>query len=161
MAAIITIRVNTGTNAGTQSAAVSGIDLISADNATNSLANRQTNPIDAGGQSYEKWLTARVDAAPDNGVSDFELWGDGDVDANTTLYVGITGTGATPTDSVSSVAVADFTNYVTGSRLAWDAGPYDTIGDTTDFAVFQLAVAAGASPGNWTQETIYYAYTET
>jgi hypothetical protein len=51
MAATVTIRVYTGASAGTESSAVSGIDLISADNATNSLANRQANPITAGDRS--------------------------------------------------------------------------------------------------------------
>jgi hypothetical protein len=162
MAATLTVRVNTGTSAGTQSDAVTGIDFISADNATNSLVNRQAYPIAAGGApSYEKWLTLRVDVAPDNGVTNFEVWGDGAVDANTTLYAGVTGTAATPVNTTSSVATADFTDYTTGSRLTWDAASLTTVGDVTDFLVLQLVASASAEPGNWTQETIYYSYTET
>ena len=71
MAASVSIRVCTGANAGTESAAVSGIDFLSADNATNSTANRQANPITAGNKSYEKWLRAEVDTAPDNAVDNF------------------------------------------------------------------------------------------
>ena len=68
MAASVSIRVCYGANAGTESAAVSGIDLISADNATNSTANRAAYPITAGESSYEKYIRAEVDTAPDNAV---------------------------------------------------------------------------------------------
>ena len=43
MVASLSVRVYTGSSAGTESAVVTGIDFISADNATNSLANRQAN----------------------------------------------------------------------------------------------------------------------
>jgi len=160
MAATVTIRVNTGASAGTQSGAVSGIDLISADNATNSTTNRQTYPITAGGKSYEKWITARVDVAPDNYVNNFELWGDGAVQSSTALYVGKTASGVTPTNSDSTVATNAWTGYLTGSRFAWHATNMTGIGSVTDFAVFQLDVNADAAAGNWTQETINYSFDE-
>ena len=56
MVATLTLRVYTSTAAGTESAAVTGIDLISADNATNTLGNRQTNPITVNTNSFVKWL---------------------------------------------------------------------------------------------------------
>jgi len=71
MVATLTLRVYTGTNAGTESATVTGIDMISADNATNSLANRQANPISVGTKSYDKWLKLKLSTAPDNGVTNF------------------------------------------------------------------------------------------
>ena len=160
MAATVTIRVNTGTNAGTQSGAVSGIDLISADNATNSSANRQTYPITAGGRSYEKWITARVDVAPDNYVNNFELWGDGAVQQSTSLYVGKTATGVTPTSGDSTVATNDWTQQTSGGKFAWHATNMTGVGSTTDFAVLQLDVNADAAAGNWTQETIDYSFDE-
>lgn len=160
MAATVTIRVNTGTNAATQSGAVSGIDLISADNATNSPANRSAYPITAGDKSYEKWLTARVDVAPDNYVNNFELWGDGAVQGSTALYVGKTNSGVTPTSADSSVATNDWTNYTSTSKFAWHATNMTGVGSATDFAVFQLDVNADAAAGNWTQETLNYSYDE-
>jgi len=160
MAATVTIRVNTGASAGTQSGAVSGIDLISADNATNSPANRSANPITAGEKSYEKWLTARVDAAPDNYVNNFQAWGDGAVQSSTTLYVGKTDTGVTPTNGDSTVATNAWTNYTSTSQFAWHATNMTGIGSVTDFLVFQLDVDADAAAGNWTQETINYSYDE-
>ena len=161
MAAVLTVRVNTGTNAGTESGAVTGIDLISADNATNSLANRQANPITVNSNSFEKWITLKVDTAPANAVTNFLVWGDGAVQAETTLNWGATGTGATPTASTSSVATADFDSCVSGSKCTWDSASYTAQNDTTDFLVLQLVVGAAASPGNWTQETINYSYDET
>lgn len=159
MTATVSIRVYTGTNAGTQSGAQTGIDFISADNATNSSGNRTSNPIVAGNNSYEKWLKARVDAAPDNSVGNFKFWTDGGVAANTTLYAGVTATGATPTASNSSVATTDATTYVSGSKLTWHAGTLTTIGDLTDYLVLQLRTSASATQGNWS-ETLNYSYDE-
>lgn len=160
MAATVTIRVNTGTDAGTESEAVTGIDLISADNATNTLDNRTANPITAGNSSFEKWLTAVVDAAPDNYVDTFEAWGDGTVQASTALYVGVTATGVTPTSADSTVATNAWTSYTSGAKFAWHATDLTGVGSTTDFLVFQLDVDADAAAGNWTQETLNYSYNE-
>jgi hypothetical protein len=161
MAATLGLHVYTGASAGTESGVVTGIDLISADNATNSLANRQANPITVGTSSYEKWLKLKISATPDNAVSNFLVWGDGGVDTSTDLEVGVTASGATPTDGGSTVATNDFTTYTSGNKLTWDAGPYTNTNDTTDYLVFQLNVDSDASPGNWTQETVSYSYDET
>lgn len=166
MAATITVRVYTGTNAGTESSSVTGIDFISADNATNSLANRQANPITVGTNSYEKWLALRMDAAPANSVSNFLIWGDGAVQTSTTLmFTGNYVTGTTPVATASSIANTTFTNFTAGAKATWDNATSFTagtsVGAKTRFAVFQLQVGATASPGNWTQETINYSYDET
>lgn len=160
MAATVTIRVYTGATAGTMSGAVSGIDLISADNATNSTTNRQAYPITAGDRSYEKWIKARIDVAPDNYCNNFQLWGDGAVQQSTTLYVGKTASGVTPTNADSAVATNAWTGYLTGSRFAWHATNLTGVGSATDYAVFQLDTLASAAAGNWTQETLNYSYDE-
>jgi len=162
MAASLSLRVYTGSNAGTESGAVSGIDLESADNATNSLANRQANPITVGTNSYEKWLKLKVDTAPANGVTNFKLWGDGAVQTSTTLnWTGNYITGTTPTTGASSIANTNFNNYTAGNKGTWDASSYTATNATTRYAVFQLVVDATCGPGNWTQETINYSYDET
>lgn len=163
MAATIGLYVYTGASAGTESAsAQTGIDLISADNDTNSLANRQANPITVGTRSYEKWLKLKITATPDNNVSNFLVWGDGGVDNSTTLYVtGNYQTGTTPTNATSTIATNDFTTYTSTNKLTWDPGPYTNTNDTTNYLVFQLAVDSDAGPGNWTQETVSYSYDET
>jgi hypothetical protein len=162
MAATLSVRVYTGSAAGTESSAVTGIDFISADNATNSLANRQANPITVGNNSYEKWLKLKVDAAPANSVSNFLIWGDGAVMTSTTLmFTGAYITGVTPVAPASTIANTTFTNFTAGNKATWDSTSYTATNATTKYAVFQLQVGATAGPGNWTQETINYSYDET
>lgn len=161
MVASLSLRVYTSTGP-TESGAVTGIDLISADNATNSLANRQANPITVGTNSYEKWVKLKIDTAPANGVTNFQVWGDGGVQTSTTLnfttnYI----TFAQPVSSASSKANTTFTNFTSGNKATWDSASYTATNATTRFTVFQLVVASDASPGNWTQETISYSYDET
>jgi hypothetical protein len=161
MAASLSLRVYTGAGA-TESAAQTGIDLISADNATNSLANRQANPITVGTNSYEKYVKLKIDTAPANAVDNFQIWMDGAVDSSTTLnfttnYI----TYATPVATASTVAQTNMTTYTSGNKVTWDNGPYTFTNDTTRFTVFQLVVDSDAGPGNWTQETISYSYDET
>lgn len=162
MVASLTVRVYTGSAAGTESAAVSGIDLESADNATNTLANRQANPITVATNSYEKWLKLKIDTAPANAVTNFKIWGDGAIDASTTLvWTGAYVTGTTPVTTTSTIANTTFTNFTSGNKGTWDSASYTATNATTKYAVFQLQVGATANPGNWTQETISYSYDET
>jgi hypothetical protein len=141
---------------------VTGIDFISADNATNTLANRQANPITVGSRSYEKWIKLYTDTAPANGVTNFQIWGDGAVMVSTTLY--FTGnyiTGVSPIVTTSTIAATAFTSYTSAAKATWDTTSFSATGSVTKYAVFQLAVDATANPGNWTQETLSYSYDET
>jgi len=161
MAASLSLRVYTGAGA-TESAVVTGIDLESADNATNTLANRQANPITVATNSYEKWLKLKIDTAPANGVTNFKIWGDGAVDTSTTLaftsqYV----TFQQASTVTTTIGNANFTTYTAGNKATWDTVSYSATNATTKFVLFQLQVAATANPGNWTQETISYSYDET
>lgn len=162
MAASISLRVCTGASAGTESSAVTGIDMISADNAVNSAGNRATYPVGRGTNSYEKWLRLHVDVAPANDVSNFQVWGSGaalptDIDL---MVDGEISTGATPTASTSSVAVNDWTGYTAGSKLQWDANTYTTVDDVTEWLVMQLQVGASAAVGSMDQIVANYSYDE-
>jgi hypothetical protein len=162
MAASLSLRVYTGASAGTESAVVTGIDMESADNATNSLANRQANPITVGTNSYEKWLKLKVDTAPANAVANFKAWGDGTVQTSTTLmWTGAYTTGTTPTTGTSTIANTTFVNFTAGNKLTWDSGSYSATSATTKYLVMQLQVDATCGPGNLTQETVSYSYDET
>jgi hypothetical protein len=162
MAASLTVRVYTAAGAATESAAVAGVDFISADNATNSLANRTAFPITVGTASYEKWIKLKVDTIPANGVTAFKIWGDGAVQTSTTLnFTAAYVTGVTPTSATSTIANTTFTNFTAGNKATWDAVSYTATNATTKYCVFQLAVAADCGPGNWTQETINFSYDET
>jgi len=162
MAASLSVRVYTGSAAGTESSSVSGVDMISADNATNSLANRTANPITVGTSSYEKWIKLKVDTAPANGVTNFKVWGDGAVMTSTTLnFTAAYVTGVTPTNATSTIANTTFTNFTAGNKATWDSTSYTATNATTKYLVMQLAVASDAGPGNWTQETANFSYDET
>src|SRR3989304_7356946 len=162
MAATLTVRVYTGSAAGTESASVTGIDFISADNATNSLGNRTANPIDVGTNSYEKWLKLKVDAAPANGVTNFKIWGGGAVQTSTTLmWTGQYITGVTPVATASTKANTNFNGFTSGNKGTWDTNSYAATNATTQYTVFQLVVDSPCGPGNWTQETISFGYDET
>jgi len=161
MAATITIHCFYSTNAATDGGTVTGIDLISADNATNSAANRIANPISACSYSYEKWITACVSVVPSNNVSNFQLWNDGtDVQTSTSLFVGTNATGVTPVNTDSAIATTSWDTATSDSKFSWDTASYAGVGSTTAFAVFQLDVLTAATAGNWTQETINYSYDE-
>jgi len=162
MVATLTLRVQTGSSPGSESSAVTGIDLISADNATNSLANRQANPITVGTNSFEKFCKLKIDVVPANAVTNFKIWGDGAVAANTTLmWAGAVTSYTTPTASTSSVATTDFTTVTSGAKGTWDSASLSALNATTKYSVFQLQVGSGASPGNWPTETVSYSYDET
>lgn len=162
MVATLSLRKYTGTNAATESAAVTGVDLSSADNATNSLANRQANPITVGTNSYESWLKLKIDVVPANAVTNFKIWGDGATQANTTLmFAGAVTSGSTPVTTSSSVATTNFNTCTSGAKCTWDTASYSALNATTKYVVFQLQVGGSATPGNWTTETVSYSYDET
>lgn len=164
MPATVELRCFTGTNAGTESGAITGIDFISADNATNSLANRTANPItipDAGtNYSFEKWLKLRITVAPANSISNIKFWTDGSVAAGTGVKYGTTASGTTPVQTASSVATNDATAATSGAKATWDSGSYSSTGLIANFLVLQMSVGTTATQGNWPQETFYYSYDE-
>lgn len=160
MAATLVLAV---TAAGTTTDSVTGIDLESADNATNTLANRQANPITVGTNSYEKWIRLKITATPSNYVQSFKVWFNSTVDTSTTLYfTGAFVTYYTGTTATSTIANAVATTYTSGNKAVWDNGKYwsTNSGSYTQYLVLQLAVAATAGPGNWTQQTVNYSYDE-
>lgn len=160
MAALLQLSVTTGTSTVTDN--VGGIDLISADNATNTLANRQQYPITVGTRSYEKWIRLKVVTAPSNYVQSFKVWGDGAIDTSTTLwFTGAIITYNTATASASTWANVTFTQYTAGgTKAVWDNSSYSATNAYTKYIVFQLQVGSDAGPGNWTQETVSYSYDE-
>lgn len=161
MAALLQLSVQTGGGAGSATEPVTGIDLISADNGTNSLANRQANPITVGTNSYEKWVRLKIISAPANYVGTFRVWGDGAVDQSTSLmFTGAYVTYQQGTTSNSTIANTTFTNFTTNNKAVWDNTSYSATGSYTKYLVFQLMVGATAGPGNWTQETVNYSYDE-
>lgn len=169
MVASLTVRVMTGASAGTQSAAVTGIDFISADNATNSLANRTTNPVTVGTNSFEKHIRLAVDTSPANGVTNFKFWGDGVTITNVAqrAKLGVGTGGATPgTADTTPVATAmtgdvDATTLTAAAKGTWDTTSYVTATNVTKAVILQIQPNASATPGNLAQKTWNYSYDET
>lgn len=160
MAATVSIRVCTGANYAAVSNTVTGIDLISADNSTNSAANRAAFPITAGAKSYEKVVVLYVDAPADNAINNINLYGDGSVQSSTHLYVGKTSAAGTPTSGDSGIATNAWTDYTSGAVFAWHATSMTGAGSTTDYALLQLDCDNDCAAGNWTQEVCTYTFDE-
>ena len=169
MAATVSLRVYTGTNAATESAAVTGIDFISADNATNSLANRQANPVTVGTNSFSKHLRLKIDSGIINSIGNVKFWTDGTGQSNVALRVKLAqgtggaspGTGGTTPSATALTGDADAYSFVSGSKGTWDSATYTTNGHVTKEMILQLQPNASAAAGNWTQETLNYSYDET
>ena len=162
MAATLAVKVSYGAGP-TISGAVTGVDLISADNADNSLSNRQSYPITVGTNSYEKWIRLQITATPANYVQSFQVWFDSAVDSSTTLwFTGAFQTYQQGTTATSTIANADATTYTSGNKAAWDVAQYSSTELNTyiKYLVLQLEVGSDAGPGNWTQETVNYSYDE-
>lgn len=162
MAATLVLSVSYGSTP-TVSDSVTGIDLISADNATNSLANRQAYPITVGTNSYEKWTRLKVTATPANYVQSFKVWFNSTVDTSTTLYfTGAYVTYQQGTTATSTIANVNATTYTSGNKAVWDNSQYTAgqINQYTKYLVMQLSVGSDAGPGNWTQQTVNYSYDE-
>ncbi len=162
MAATLVVAVSYGAGP-TVTDSVTGVDLISADNSTNSLANRQANPITVGTNSYEKWIRLKITATPANYVQSFKVWFNSTVDTSTTLnFTGAYVTYQQGTTATSTIANAVATSYTSGAKAVWDNAQYTAAqtGSYTKYLVMQLAVGATAGPGNWTQQTVNYSYDE-
>lgn len=170
MVATITVRVYTGSGAGTESASVSGIDLINADNATNSSGNRTSNPVPVGSNSYDKHLRLKLDVAPATAITTVKFWLSGaaaqtNVAFRAKLAVGTggatPGTGDATPATTTMTGDADAYSYTSGAKGTWDSASYSTINHVTKAALVQLQPNASATPGPWAGSTINYSYDET
>lgn len=169
MAAVVSLRVYTGTNAATESSAVTGIDFISADNATNTLGNRQANPVTVGTNSYSKHLRLKIDSGIINSIGNVKFWTDGTGQSNVALRAKLAqgtggatpGTGGTTPSATSLSGDADAYSYTSGSKGTWDSSSYTTNTHVTKEMQLQLQPNSSAAAGNWTQETLNYSYDET
>ena len=159
MAATLVLQASTGSTPDVTT--VTGIDLISADNALNTLANRQANPITVGTNSYEKWINLKITATPANYVQSFKVWFNETVDTSTTLnFTGAYVTYQQGVATTSTIADDDATGWTSNNKAVWDNDSYTDTNDVTKYLVLQLEVGADASPGNWTQQTVNYSYDE-
>lgn len=168
MAAVLSVRVYTGANAATESAAQTGISFLSIDSAATDTTTRQNNPVQAGTASFEKHLRLKIDTAPAVSVSNFKWWTDAAGTANVNLRAkeGVGTGGATPgtgdTTPSATAMTGDIDAYTrtSGAKGTWDSASYGTLNNVTKALLLQLQPQAAASPGAWPQETINYSYDE-
>lgn len=157
MQAEFVLKKCTGSSAGTETDCSFNPCLLNADIVSTDISSYQIAiPGDSGSSpnySYETWLIWVCTAAPTNYCNNFKIWGPssrpGD-DTYLTILMGTTATGATPTDSASSVAtLAQHSNYYSSSN-ALSVGTPQTddkitaVSQKTDYIVAQLKVEYGA-----------------
>lgn len=124
--------------------------------------------------SFELWVRLECTAAPDNYCQNFKIWGPdeqpdhGDTPGDKmTIYIGTTASGATPTDSASSIATtAQHSNYYSqATGLAVGVQPsgdqIDSVGEQTDYVVLQLKVQDQAQQGDLQTVVFNWYYEET
>jgi hypothetical protein len=148
--AALSTRVYTGTNAGTESSAQTGITLVDAD----ALSG---GPVLPGTVSYERWLRLRVDSAPTTGVTNFYVQNTGALPTGVSLKFGVTDDPATPKNTVSLIATMDLTS---GRRFIFDTNVYTATGEHSRYLVIQEVVAIGASSGAISQQHLQFGFQE-
>lgn len=170
MAATFLMKVFTGTTAGTMNPAAAGDatnwNLMGIDSYDSTGTAYQSNvitvPPTGTSYSYERWVKARFDGTF-NKIDNIKVWKSAGTlsDVNLTLNAGTTASGATPTNSVSSVATS--TIPVT-EGTAIDITPTSDITtseDMSDFLVLQLVVPSTVdTPGDIGTQTLTFQYDE-
>lgn len=150
MAADLSVRCYTGTDAGTESAAQSGIVLCADDALTGA-------DVEPGSVSFERWIRLRVDTAPTLGVTIFSLTATGELPDGVAIKFGVTDTPATPVDTVSTVATKELTS---GQKFIFDAGTYTEVGEHTRYLVLQEVVDADAPSGAIDPQAFLFGWAE-
>ena len=167
MAASVTLHVYTGTNAGTESAAQTGISFLSIDSAATDGATRLANAVVAGTNSFSKHLRLKFGGTFTQ-CGNVKFWTDGTGTTNVGLRAKLAvGTGgATPgtgdsTPSASALSGdADAYSYTSGAKGTWDSANYTTAGHVSKACVLQLQPTGSATQGTWPQETLNYSWDE-
>lgn len=154
MAASVSIRVYTGASAGTESASVTAIALLSIDAPTN---DPDDHKVAKGANSFEKWVRIKIDAANGSSATNFWVERSGALPDGVVIRMGVTDSAATPTAATSTVAT---TAMAAGRRYTFDANVLDADNDTTRYLVIQEQVAASAVSGKITQQTFRFGYSE-
>jgi len=163
-----TVQINEYNGAGqTKTANISNSNFVSVDAAN---SNAVSNPITAGGNSFEKWQRLEVTAMGGaSAVKNIKVWRTGALGANASLLTnarttsyGGNPTYATPTASASSIATQTMpstepgtANLGIGGSLT---GELTAVGET-DNLVMQLQTTGSATAGatfdiNWQRDEI-------
>ena len=171
MAATVELKIYTGTNAGTENPAsgdATNWNLMSTDAYDSTGTDYQTNriqvPSSGTNYSYERWMRLRF-SGTFNLIDNIKAWHSAGTlsDANLDLLAGVTDTGATPTDSQSSVATTTLTGWDSEGE-ALDLTPSGGISSSPGYSkylVVQLEVPSTVTtPGDIGTQTITFQYDE-
>ncbi len=150
MTATVSMRAYTGASAGTESAALTSVDLCSTDEVGG-------DPVAPGTRSFERWLRLRVDVAPAIGVANFWLMNTGDLPAGVSLLFGTTEAPATPIDTASAVATK---TLASGQRFIFEDATLTEVGEHTRYVVIQEVVAADAASGDIPDQALQWGWSE-
>lgn len=161
MSAAISLRVYTGTNAGTESAAQTAIALLSVDAATD---DPNSHEIAAGANSFEKWVRVKIDTSAGTTLTNFSIERTGDLADGVVIRMGVTDNPVTPTSRTSTVAT---TTMVAGRRYVFDATPIGATGAYSRYLVIQAQcgpqlpnISATAPSGAIEQQVFTISYQE-
>jgi len=168
--ATVTIAETNGSGA-TVTNNVTNINFGSVDAVNLTPAN---NPIQAGNNSFEKWLRYYLSAINDsNKIDNFQVWmTTASADPAGVSYFTNLNTGTLPTDSypaggpVSSDSTYADQSMPTGDPgaenigVSGGSGGLSTNGTYSDYMVFQLKTTGSAPPGDLPQKTFHFQYDE-
>jgi len=171
MVATLTFGERNGAPAGTPTNSLTNMNFGSDENANVDYA---ANPIDAGTFSYDKFFyiyVANMDTS--NLVDNFRVAMSGTIDAQTSYFSNLSGSGDLPDDAyiqpinsgLSTLCNVDMPTTLTalaenlGTSGATSNG-LATATTQTDYFTAQLEVSGSAAPGDLTQKTFHALYDE-
>ena len=165
MSATINIVKITGESPGVETV-VSGISLMSLDNANNSVLTRVQGPIDIPSSgmsySYESWIKFRCSGAPSNLCDQFKVWGpSSQPGTGVTVYMKSAAAYETPSipSSMTGWSRQD-ENYYSQETALTLSGNLSSVGDSTDYLVLCVQVAPGADIGSMEEIDFNYSWRE-
>jgi hypothetical protein len=150
--ASLSLRVCTGSAAGTESSSQIGFAFMDIDSASNAP---DANEVTPGANSFEKWLRLALDDAAGQSVSAFWVERTGALPDGVVVKIGYAAAGVTPTATTSVVAT---TTMAAGRRYFFDTAAYSATDDRTQFLVLQEQVAASAASGQIDTQAIQFGW---
>lgn len=168
MVATVQIKVYTGTSAGTESSGDAGnLNLLSADSfdSTGLLyqSNRISVPSSGTNYSYEKWVRLKFSGSF-TAITNCKVYKSAGTlsDSNLVLKGGVTTSGATPVNTVSSVATTASSSWDSlAEALDIQNGTMTADPSYTKYFVMQLSVPSTVTtPGDIGTQTITFQWDE-
>lgn len=166
MVATITWKQCTSTNAGTETTTTNKYASLLGSDAADDSAGYETStiisPLTGTNYSYERWMRF-VFTSTFNLIDNIKVYKSSGTlsDGNLVLNAGETDTGATPVNTVSSIATSAIPTVVGSAIDITPTNPIDTTGEKTDYFVMQLVVPSTVTtPGDISSQGLTVQYDE-